>query len=162
MIRQPVLYAILLVFPLFGASAQEPGLPVSFEQAVEMVNRDNKSIRIAEPGTELGQKRTPAAELFLVSENFGQRSLRAHGERHRSQGIAVGVHRSGQGFHPLDRPRRTDHHFAAEQPRQPLVQRPAGPRNVSTIDATVALPIFTGGKRIYAGRIGKSMVGAAR
>ena len=50
MIRQPVLYAILLVFPLFGASAQEPGLPVSFEQAVEMVNRDNKSIRIAEQG----------------------------------------------------------------------------------------------------------------
>ena len=50
MIRQSVLYAILLVFPLFGASAQEPGLPVSFEQAVEMVNRDNKSIRIAEQG----------------------------------------------------------------------------------------------------------------
>lgn len=161
MIRQPVLYAILLVFP-FSAHPLRTGSSGQLRAGRRNGEPGQQEHPDRRAGTGLGQKRTPAAELFLVSENFGQRSLRAHGERHRSQGIAVGVHRSGQGFHPLDRPRRTDHHFAAEQPRQPLVQRPAGPRNVSTIDATVALPIFTGGKRIYAGRIGKSMVGAAR
>ena len=38
---------------------------------------------------------------------------------------------------------------------------PNQPIPAKKIAATVALPIFTGGKRIYAGRIGKSMVGAA-
>lgn len=39
---------------------------------------------------------------------------------------------------------------------------PLLPRNVTTVDAVAMLPVFTGGKRIFAGKIGKSMVGAAR
>lgn len=34
-------------------------------------------------------------------------------------------------------------------------------QNISTIDANITWPLFTGGKRIYANRIGKSMVAAA-
>lgn len=38
---------------------------------------------------------------------------------------------------------------------------PLAPQNVSTIDANLTWPIFAGGKRIYAGRITRSMVSIA-
>ena len=161
MIRQPVLYAILLVFPLFGASAQEPGLPVSFEQAVEMVNRDNKSIRIAEQGLDWAKSERQRLNSFWYPR------ISASGAYvHMANDIEVKESLSAftdpvkDFIHSID---------PGEQIITSLLNNlgshsfsvPLAPRNVSTIDATVALPIFTGGKRIYAGRIGKSMVGAA-
>ena len=161
MIRQPVLYAILLVFPLFGASAQEPGLPVSFEQAVEMVNRDNKSIRIAEQGLDWAKSERQRLNSFWYPR------ISASGAYvHMANDIEVKESLSAftdpvkDFIHSID---------PGEQIISSLLNNlgshsfsvPLAPRNVSTIDATVALPIFTGGKRIYAGRIGKSMVGAA-
>ena len=38
---------------------------------------------------------------------------------------------------------------------------PLAPQNVATIDANVTWPVFAGGKRIYAGRIGRTMVEVA-
>lgn len=39
---------------------------------------------------------------------------------------------------------------------------PLAPQDVATIDANVTWPVFAGGKRIYAGRIGRTMVEVAR
>lgn len=149
MIRQPVLYAILLVFPLFGASAQEPGLPVSFEQAVEMVNRDNKSIRIAEQGLDWAKSERQRLNSFWYPR------ISASGAYvHMANDIEVKESLSAftdpvkDFIHSID---------PGEQIITSLLNNlgshsfsvPLAPRNVSTIDATVALPIFTGGKRIY-------------
>ena len=38
---------------------------------------------------------------------------------------------------------------------------PLAPQDLTTIDANITWPIFTGGKRIYAGKIGKAMVSIA-
>ena len=38
---------------------------------------------------------------------------------------------------------------------------PLTPQNLTTIDANITWPVFTGGKRIYAGKIGRSMVSIA-
>lgn len=38
---------------------------------------------------------------------------------------------------------------------------PLAPQNLTTIDANLVWPVFTGGKRIYAGRIGRSIIAAA-
>ena len=39
---------------------------------------------------------------------------------------------------------------------------PLAPQDLTTIDANIIWPIFTGGKRIYAGKIGKTMVSIAK
>lgn len=39
---------------------------------------------------------------------------------------------------------------------------PLAPQNLATIDANLTLPLYTGGKRIYAGKISKQMISAAK
>lgn len=39
---------------------------------------------------------------------------------------------------------------------------PLAPQNLATFDANLTLPLFTGGKRIYAGKISKQMISAAK
>ncbi|QIK55501.1 TolC family protein [Dysgonomonas sp. HDW5B] len=39
---------------------------------------------------------------------------------------------------------------------------PLAPQNLATIDANLTLPLYTGGKRIYAGNISKQMISAAK
>ena len=158
MIRQPVLYAILLVFPLFGASAQEPGLPVSFEQAVEMVNRDNKSIRIAEQGLDWAKSERQRLNSFWYPR------ISASGAYvHMANDIEVKESLSAftdpvkdfiHSILPDDQiiSGLLDH-IGAYTLRFPLA-----PQDVATIDANVTWPVFAGGKRIYAGRIGRTMV----
>ena len=162
MIRQPVLYAILLVFPLFGASAQEPGLPVSFEQAVEMVNRDNKSIRIAEQGLDWAKSERQRLNSFWYP------SVSAAGAFvHMSNPVEV--------RQPLDQftdPAKDFVHSILPDDRFissilnnigthtltfPLLQR-----NLTTIDANITWPVFTGGKRVFATKIGNRMVDFAQ
>ena len=38
---------------------------------------------------------------------------------------------------------------------------PLMPQDLTSIDASITWPVFTGGKRIYAGKIGKTMVSIA-
>ena len=67
------------------------------------------------PGDRLGPGRAPARELFLVPFRQRDGSLSAHGQPDRGRAAVEPVHRSGQGFHPLD-PARRPNHFGPSGP----------------------------------------------
>lgn len=145
-----------------GAARGRGGeIELSLGQSVERLREKNLSLQIADRAIDWARGEHRRVSSFWYPSVSVTGALSAHGQPDRGRAAVEPVHRSGQGFHPLD-PARRPNHFGPSGPYCTYTLRfPLAPQDVATIDANVTWPVFAGGKRIYAGRIGRTMVEVA-
>lgn len=148
---------LLCLFPAI-AFAQTETLDLSLEQSMELLRKENRSIRMA--GKEVEQAKNEHQKL----NSYWYPSVSAAGAFvHMSNPVEV--------RQPLDKftdPAKDfvhsivpDDQFISsilDQIGQNTLTLPLIKQNITSIDANITWPLFTGGKRIFAGKIGKTMV----
>lgn len=151
---------LLFFFPAV-TYAQTQTIDLSLEQSMELLHKENKSIRMAGKEVEL------AKNEHRKMNSFWYPSVGAAGAFvHMSNPVEV--------RQPLDRftdPAKDYIHSILpdnqwissilDQIGQNTLTLPLISRNITSIDATVTWPLFTGGKRVFANKIGKTMVNIA-
>lgn len=154
-------YLAVLLLVAVRANAQDGVLAVSFEQASDMLDAGNKSLKIADRQIEWARSEKQRLDSYWYP-NISASGAYVH------MGNSIRVKESLSAFtDPL-----TDFIHSIDPGEQIITSLldgigahsfslPLAPADLTTIDAVVTLPLFTGGKRIYAGRVGKSMVGIA-
>lgn len=155
------LYGVaLFIFPVY-ISAQEKGVELSFEQALQLMTGDNKSLKIAAQEVEWAKSERQGMNSFWYPK------ITAAGTyTHFSNKIEVRESLSKFTDPVKDFIQSID---PGEQVVTGMLNKlgqryfsvPLAPQNVTTVDALVTFPLFTGGKRIYASRIGKQIVDVA-
>lgn len=161
MSKHSILLSVSLVFSVGCLSAQEKEVPLSFNQAIQLMYRDNKNIKIAEQEAEWARIEHQRLNSFWYPK------ITATGAYvHFSNKIEV-----KESLSKFTNPAVDFIHslFPEEQIITSLLNDigknalhvPLLPQNVTSIDAVATLPLFTGGKRIYASKIGKLMTDMA-
>lgn len=157
--KQFLLISAILPFCSFCLQAQSTSL--SFEDALQMLNNKNKDVKIAEQGIESARKQRDIMNATWYPM-IGATGMYVH----TSNDIAVKEPLNGI-TNPI---KDVVHEFLPnDQIISGLLDKLGAqtlsltllPQNMSTIDATLAWPIFTGGKRYFASQIGRSLINAA-
>lgn len=152
---------MVLLLSAGGLLAQENTVELSLEQSTDRLRNRNKSLQIADKNIEW----TRAEQQRLNA--FWYPNLSAAGAYvHMSNKIEV-----KEPLNQLTDPVKDFVHSVLpdDQIISAILDKvgsyslhfPLMPRNLTTIDANLTWPVFTGGKRIFASRIGKTMVGIA-
>lgn len=162
MVSNIVSYSILLLYLLPCASwSQGNDVDLSLEQSLDLLHKENKSLKIA--GKEVEWARNEHQKLNA----FWYPSVNAAGAFvHMSNPIEV-----RQSLSKYTEPAKEFVHnyipdnelimSVLDKIGQGTFSLPLISQNITSIDATVTWPVFTGGKRIYANKIGKTMVSIA-
>lgn len=152
---------LLSLLPCFSMAQETGYLDLSLEQSMELLHQENKSLKIA--GKEVEWARSEHQKL----NSFWYPSVTAAGAFvHMSNPIEV-----RQSLSKYTEPVKDfvqnyipDNEFilsVLDKIGQGTFTLPLISQNITSIDATVTWPVFTGGKRIYANKIGKTMVNIA-
>ena len=152
--------ALLWLLPAF-ASAQTEAMDLSLEQSLTLLQSENKSLRIAGKEVELAKNEHQKLNAFWYP------TISAAGAYvHMSN--PVEVHQSLNQF--TDPAKEYVHSILPndqfissllDKIGQNTLTLPLISQNVTSIDANLNRPIFTGGKRIYDSKIGKKLVSVA-
>ena len=162
MVKRLILASLItLNFVCAETWAQDNKMDVSFEQATQMVHSDNKSAKIANKEFEWAKSERQRMNSFW----YPKVSV---------DGAFVHMANDVEVKQPLsDYTNPLKDYITSIDPGEKLVtgmldklgQRTLDvgltPQNVTTVDAMVTMLVFTGGKRIFASRIGKLMVNAS-
>ncbi|MGL4331657.1 MAG: TolC family protein [Bacteroidales bacterium] len=162
--------AFTCMIPLFllctsTIKGQEASVPLTFDQSLELLQENNKSIQIAKKEVDIARSEHQRLNSFWYP------NISAAGTyMHMSNKIEV-----KEPLNQLTDPVKelVQSHFPGTEITQIIsglldkvgaynLSFPLAPQNVATIDANLMWPIFTGGKRIYGNKIGKSMVSIAQ
>lgn len=152
---------ILLAFLPAFASGQTDTVELSLEQSMEMLHKENKSLKMA--GKEVELARNEHQKL----NSFWYPSINAAGAFvHMSNPIEVRESLShftdpAKNFIQSLIPGEELLSSLLEKIGRNTLKLPLVPQNITSIDANVIWPVFTGGKRIFAGKIGKNLVNIA-
>lgn len=154
--------SIALFFCLSALWAQNKKIALTLEESLQMAHQGNKSLKIASKEIEWAQSEHQRVKSFWYP------SINASGAyMHMSNKIEV-----KQPLSQYTDPAKD--YIQSLVPGEELITGmldqigsntlvvPLAPRNLTTIDANLTLPLFTGGKRIYAGKISKYMVDVAK
>ena len=152
--------ALLWFLPVFSSAQTEP-MDLSLEQSLTLLRSENKSLRIAGKEVELAKNEHQKLNAFWYP------TISAAGAYvHMSN--PVEVHQSLNQF--TDPAKEYVHSILPndqfissllDKIGQNTLTLPLISQNVTSIDANLTWPIFTGGKRIYASKIGKKLVSVA-
>ena len=152
--------ALLWFLPAFSSAQTEP-MDLSLEQSLTFLRSENKSLRIAGKEVELAKNEHQKLNAFWYP------TISAAGAYvHMSN--PVEVHQSLNQF--TDPAKEYVHSILPndqfissllDKIGQNTLTLPLISQNVTSIDANLTWPIFTGGKRIYASKIGKKLVSVA-
>ena len=153
----------MLLFFLFPAilTAQNPEIELSYEQSAQRLLQENQSLKIAAKEIEWAKNEHQRLNAFWYP------SINATGAYvHMSNKIEV-----KEPLSQFTDPAKDFVHsiIPHDQIISSILDKigsyslsfPLTPQNLTTIDANITWPVFTGGKRIYAGKIGRSMVSIA-
>ena len=153
----------MLLFFLFPAilTAQNPEIELSYEQSAQRLLQENQSLKIATKEIEWAKNEHQRLNAFWYP------SINATGAYvHMSNKIEV-----KEPLSQFTDPAKDFVHsiIPNDQIISSILDKigsyslsfPLTPQNLTTIDANITWPVFTGGKRIYAGKIGRSMVSIA-
>lgn len=157
--------AALLILCAPEMQGQSNNVPLSFDQSLELLQENNKSIQMAKMEVEIAHSEHQRLNSFWYP------NISAAGTyMHMSNKIEV-----KEPLNQLTDPVKelVQSHFPGTEITQIIsglldkvgaytLSFPLAPQNVATIDANLMWPIFTGGKRIYGNKIGKSMVNIAQ
>ena len=152
--------ALLWLLPAF-AFAQTEAMDLSLEQSLTLLQSENKSLRIAGKEVELAKNEHQKLNAFWYP------TISAAGAYvHMSNPIEV-----RQSLNQFTDPAKEYVHSILPNDQfisslldkigQNTLTLPLISQNVTSIDANLTWPIFTGGKRIYASKIGKKLVSVA-
>ena len=152
--------ALLWLLPAF-ASGQTETMDLSLEQSLTLLQSENKSLRIAGKEVELAKNEQQKLNAFWYP------TISAAGAYvHMSNPVEV-----RQSLNQFTDPAKeyvqsilpNDQFISSllDKIGQNTLTLPLISQNVTTIDANLTWPLFTGGKRIYAGKIGKTLVSVA-
>ena len=163
MFKRIFIFAIASIgFSTSSIWAQSSDVRLSLQDAMQLMNADNNSLKIA--GEELKWAKNERQRLNA----FWYPQLTAAGAYvHTSNKIKVKESLSQftdpiiDHIHAID-PAEKLITGALEKVGQTSFSVPLLPQNTTSIDAIVTFPIFTGGKRIYASKIGKLMIDMAQ
>lgn len=163
MFKRIFIFAIAAIgFSTSPLWAQTSDVRLSLQDAMQLMNADNNSLKIA--GEELKWAKNERQRLNA----FWYPQLTAAGAYvHTSNKIKVKESLSQftdpiiDHIHAID-PAEKLITGALEKVGQTSFSVPLLPQNTTSIDAIVTFPIFTGGKRIYASKIGKLMIDMAQ
>lgn len=148
---------LLALLPAF-ASGQTETVQLSLEQSMEMLHKENKSLKIA--GNEVELARNEHQKL----NSFWYPSISAAGAFvHMSNPVEVRESLShftdpAKDFIQSIIPGEEFLSSLLDKIGQNTLKLPLVSQNLTSIDANVVWPLFTGGKRVFAGKIGKTMV----
>ena len=152
--------ALLWLLPAF-ASAQTEAMDLSLEQSLTLLQSENKSLRIAGKEVELAKNEHQKLNAFWYPT-----STAAGAYVHMSNPFEL-----RQSLNQFTDPAKEYVHsiLPNDQFISSLLDKighntltlPLISQNVTSIDANLTWPIFTGGKRIYASKIGKKLVSVA-
>lgn len=158
--KRPILCLAALAGTLICATAQDSGRAITFDEAAAMVS-GNRSAEIAEQQVEWARSERQRLNALWFPQ------ISATGAYvHLANSIRV-----EESLSAFTDPLKDFIHSV--DPNEQLITSlldglgkhsfsvPLAPRDITTIDAVATLPLFTGGKRVYASKIGKSLVGAA-
>lgn len=161
MFKRLFAFGFALVMFICCLSAQEKEIPLSFEEAKQLIHNDNKSIEVANREVELAKNERQRLNSFWYPQVTA-----AGAYVHMSNDIEVKESLSQFTDPAVD----FIHSFIPDEQIISSILNNIGkssfsvpllPQNMTSVDAIVTLPVFTGGKRIYAGKIGKLMVDIA-
>ena len=152
--------ALLWLLPAF-ASGQTETMDLSLEQSLTLLQSENKSLRIAGKEVELAKNEQQKLNAFWYP------TISAAGAYvHMSNPVEV-----RKSLNQFTDPAKEYVHSILPNDQfisslldkigQNTLTLPLISQNVTTIDANLTWPLFTGGKRIYAGKIGKTLVSVA-
>lgn len=152
--------ALLWFLPAFSSAQTEP-MDLSLEQSLTLLRSENKSLRIAGKEVELAKNEHQKLNAFWYP------TISAAGAYvHMSNPIEV-----RQSLNQFTDPAKEYVHSILPNDQfisslldkigQNTLTLPLISQNVTSIDANLIWPIFTGGKRIYVGKIGKKLVSVA-
>lgn len=152
---------IILYFPL-ALMAQTERRALSLQEATALMKSNNRTLQMADKAIEMARGERQKLNAFWFP------SINASGMyAHLSNQVEV--------RQPLDTYTEPAKEFVQsilpdnrlitsllDQIGSYTLSMPLLKRNLTTIDATLSWPIFTGGKRIYASRIGRRMIDLAQ
>lgn len=152
---------ILLTFSVFTVSAQNNEIQLSIQEAISLIGSKSKSIIVADKELEWAKNERQRLNAFWYPQ------ITATGAYvHMSNKVEVKESLSHftdpaiDAIHAIDPSEQIMSSVLANIGKASF-SVPLLPQNTTSIDAIATLPVFTGGKRIYAGRIGKLMVDIA-
>ena len=152
--------ALLWLLPAFVSAQTEP-MDLSLEQSLTLLQSENRSLKIAGKEVELAKNEHQKLNAFWYP------TISAAGAYvHMSNPIEV-----RQSLNQFTDPAKEYVHSILPNDQfisslldkigQNTLTLPLISQNVTSIDANLTWPIFTGGKRIYASKIGKKLVSVA-
>ncbi|WP_298549781.1 TolC family protein [uncultured Parabacteroides sp.] len=152
--------ALLWLLPAFASAQTEP-IDLSLEQSLTLLQSENKSLKIAGKEVELAKNEHQKLNAFWYP------TISAAGAYvHMSNPVEV-----RQPLNQFTDPAKEYVHSILPNDQfisslldkigQNTLTLPLISQNITSIDANLTWPIFTGGKRIYAGKIGKQLVSVA-
>ena len=141
--------------------AQEAGMNLTLEQSVGIMRKENRTLKIAGKEIELAKNEHQKLNSFWYP------MINASGAYvHLSNRIEV-----KEPLSQFTDPAKDFVHsiLPDDQLISSILDKvgsyslafPLMPQDLTSIDASITWPVFTGGKRIYAGKIGKTMVSIA-
>ena len=152
--------AVLWLFPIISSAQTEP-MDLSLDQSLLLLQSENKSIRVAGVEIELVQNEHQKLNSFwypTISSVGGYVHLSNSVEVHQSLSrFSEPVKEYVHSILPNDQ-------FITsflDKIGQNRLTLPLISQNITSVDANLTWPIFTGGKRLYAGKIGKKLVSIA-
>ena len=151
---------LLSLLPAF-ASAQTETVELSLEQSLTLLQSGNRSLKIAGKEVEMAKNEHQKLNAFWYP------SVSASGAYvHMSNPVEV-----RQPLNQFTDPAKEYIHSIIPDDQlisslldkigQSTLTLPLISQNITSIDASLTWPIFTGGKRIYASKIGKTLVSVA-
>lgn len=151
---------VFLALPGFLV-AQSTKVDLTLEQSLEMLYKGNQALKIADKGVEIARNEHQKLNSFWYPNI-------------NATGAYVHMSNKIEAKEPLNQftdPAKDFVHsiIPDDQIISSILDKigsyslsfPLMPQNLTTIDANVTWPVFTGGKRIYAGKIGRTMVSMA-
>lgn len=159
--RKGFLFIVLHLLCLLATPALSQ-VSLSFEQSLQLLRRDNQSLKIADKGIEIARSERERLQAFWYP------SVQSSGAFvHLSQRIEVKqplspftdpVKEFVQGILPDDQIISS----ILDQIGTHTLIFPLAPRNLTTVDVSAQWVLFAGGKRLVANKMGRTMVDLAR
>ena len=152
--------ALLWLLPAFVSAQTEP-MDLSLEQSLTLLQSENRSLKIAGKEVELAKNEHQKLNAFWYP------TISAAGAYvHMSNPVEVRQSLNqftdpAKEYVPSILPNDQFISSLLDKIGQNTLTLPLISQNVTSIDANLTWPIFTGGKRIYASKIGKKLVSVA-
>lgn len=152
----------MLSFFFTSAIAQEnKGIELTFEQASLMMKEDNKSLKIADKQVEWAKSERQRMNSFWYPKVTATGAYTHFSNKIEvREPLSTFTDPAKKLIHTID-PNEQLITGLLDKVSKDYLSLSLAPQNLTTVDALITYPIFTGGKRIYASKIGKQMVDVA-